>query len=996
MGRYVLGCIKICIFFNLQGMDNHLVQISSSKSTQCKAQKLELSALSSQNNSLASSSLIKPDRSCTNQKELLHEIQSLFKKQENNLQLYWSDIKTTFTPAQPTLEQQTQELEEQARQLRLEKFNTFSNTASDCFDGASTLIYTFGNPKTAAKIQNFGAASLKIASSMNAIIEGGAATGGASLINPYVGLTMGVCSLIGLFQEPDDNNGFEILMECMQHYMQALSQQMYEQFEHTMFRFDRVENKIDQYGMAMLNEFFLLHQKQDYSLEKLFELRKDFMEQSSMLQGAVSYVNESLAQKYSSLTANLEALRTEKINEIVHNAIRDSLKADLPLEKFEKHVDKLHAKATVRALEAHVTGGNIDTTNYHAIATALTAQPAMHDHSNVLQHPVYSNINLIRRYLGHYFGDDTQQLANPLIFIQCSDALSTILQKKLLADKYFPASQNAKELMITMLKQLINNGSSLVNFIKKAHRNNYVEKVAQQQHNAVKNISNIYTMLRNAFEQEKTKLLQERYNQTLSSESSHIRVSPQMLDYESQKQKIKNMYLYSKIAEIDKSPGYKARCSFTYQCKNITGTMTRGFKFGCRENSDWSFCNSLLRRSAETYEATARQCTQDKISQHLQAMQSDNEQNYLSTFKLFELPQKPEILHPMSRVMHSPNQLYQLPVLALPQSYTLPDYYLLQEQQGRGVIRHEYRYDEKNWYVESYFVSNHGTQTLILSSQVELDSTNSPHVPYDHAFNHWYGGYFAKKNDLFQYNGLDYAESAFSWSGHIPPLDAYTGLCETWQKNAQTTIADKKTENQSIIAADAALKREFNETVLKQMVPGTELYDAVKKLDAHSKLLDALLALTCNQEYQKGKLSALQRPTNLQLTSEQAVKEYLNHYSNPHTGYSNTNQHLLYYLGTSLELINALVAEAKQIDHQPLQDLLETLNRLQATLHLLESKTIVKESAHKEPPINDSEIALLRKQLEINMIQQEKDRNEIKQLTEKVNMLLDLLTQDKK
>lgn len=996
MARYILYCFGILLIFKVHCADKSLAHLSA-HTKQCKVQKLELSSLASSNNVSAKPKPLSPTKNLlpyTDQKDLLVEVESLFKKQENNLQLYWSDIKATLTPPQPTLEEQKKEFEEQARQLRIEKFNTFANTTSDCFDAVSTIFYTFGRPKTAAKIQNFGAASFKIASSLNAIIEGSSAAGGASLINPYVGLTMGVCSLIGLFQEPEENNGFEVLMDAMYQYTMALSRQMQEQFEFTMQRFDHVENKIDQYGMAMLQEFFALHQKQDYSLEKLFELRKDFMEQSSMLQGSINHINESLAQKYSSLTANLEALRTEKINEIVHNALHDSLKVDLPLEKFDKHVDKLYTKATVRALEAHLTGGNVDISNYEAIANALTSQSATKDNNAALHQPAYNNINLIRRYANQHCNDNTPTLANPLIWIQCSDTLTTMLQQKLTSDAHYPSSANNKQLLITMLKQLHAQGTALTNFVKKIHDNNYVEKIAEQYQQTIKEINTIFGRLLVNFEQEKTKKLQEHYQTTCTSENANISLSVQKQDYEKQKQTIRTMYS-PKLQQLDVWPEYKRLASFTYQGKNITGTfhvsLAPMLSF-YNENNDWSFCNSLLRRSAQEYETSAKQDIQNKINKHLNNIQSyASEQNKL-LFNLFELSNAPVLSHSLSSVMY-PDQanLHELPILPLPNNFKISDYYLLQEQQARGTIRHEYAYDDKHFYINSYFISNQGIKTLILSAQTELDSTNSPHLPYDHAFNYWHGGYFAQKNDLFQYNATYSDGNAFAWSGYIPPLKPYVGLYDTWHNVAQIISVDNQDNNASAHESHAQLKREFNKKIIEQLAPGTMLHAALKRLDAQCKLIDSLLALTYPNDYQD--CNVLRAPgLLLKLTDEISIKQFLLEYNNPQSNLASSNLHLPHHLTITNELVSTLCDKIKNIPYKPLHDLQNTLNGLSATLHMVEAKAIIPKALPIPNPNieqKDQEIATLRAELQ-------QGRNEIKELTEKVNLLLTLLTQDKK
>ena len=873
------------------------------------------------------------------------QIETIFERQENLLKEYLTNLKQT-----PILSENN-------------AFDTFSDTFSDGFDVAVSIVNSCGHTKTALKIQTLGSASLKIFSSLNTILSETSNITTASLINPYVGLALGVCSLVGLFSDSDDDNAMECIMDAMYNYTMALSQQMQEYFDITMQRLDNIENKIDQYATLMLREFFFLHRGQENTLEKIFELRKEFINKSSLIQGSLNYVNDSINDKYSLLTSNLEALRTEKINEIVHKAIHDSNKQNLPLETYDKHLDKLYTKATIRAKESHLTGGNIDIMNNESISQVLTG---MLDNTTLLSHPIYNNTNLLRKYLNHHFNINYDTvLFNPVIWSQCTDTFTLLL------NTHPPKSKTQKHSIINMLRQLCTQKYQLCDFITKIHNEHIVEKLVVQYTLTVEHLKHIFNTLLDTYEKEKTKILKETYRKVREQEIALL--TSQSYNCDKQKTLITGMLniLYDSMRP---TLDWTKHCrTFTYQGSNsIQGSIIQGYT--CHY-AGWEKYDALVSRNASQYEHLSKQYITNKINTCVTLLKSDKDAINNLNFHLFKSPDT-AIDISMSGVMYPQSDDSPQPILPLPTNgLPLPKYYLIQEQNGRGYIRHEYTYDSSYFYIRSYFITNQDTKKLILEMKHELDSTNSPHYPFEHCQNHWYGGYFAKKTDIFSfiYTYTGYYPGT-SWNGVIPPLEPYVGLIDLWYTQAKIVFIDNQTHDKDIDMSCKQLKLDFNNVLIEQLTPGTNFYTTIKQLDAQYKLIDSLMALVYT-----GDFNILKQPNLLlTLTNEQSIRKYLVDYNNNRSTYDDV--HLPQYLTLGNEVVYSLLKHVRTPKLH--QDIVKTIERLDVTLHTVELTPItVCKDDNNMLKQKDDEIASLR--------------DEVKELNRKFDLLMQYVMQHK-
>ena len=910
------------------------------------------------------------------------EIETIFKRQEVVLKEYLKDLKGHVSP------------EDTERQLREQNFNCLVDTLNDGFDAATSIISTFTrDPKAASHFQTLGSATIKIATSMYSLIDASSGALNTSLINPYVGLTLGVCSLIGLFQDSDDLSD---LVDIIQDFFIALSEQMYEYHQITMSRFDALESQIDLQSRVMLRGFFNIHQQQEYSIEQLVKLRKDFLEKSSLIQNTLTCIEHSLTTKYSSLTSNLEALRKEKINEIVQNALNDSDNPNLSARKLEKHINNLYTKATIRCQEPYVTGGNVNINVVDEIGQALTTYQFNYDKSPIMCHPAYNNINLIRQYLTHTLDINIEQLPNPLLWVQCVDALISVLQKRILSDKVLKAHDvwfgNNADFLLKIVKHLYTQGTHFSKFMLKIYANKYVQKVSESYKLSIVNFIFLYNSYLSKCQQDITLELRKNYEKLVTSEIFILQ--NQKYNWQTSKRLIISFtqHLQSRSCKNCKTHCYKLLRTFSFRNECINNT---------------SLFSTFLEYDAQSLEKTALSEFEDNMNTIIETMKLQlNEQSASLYFDLYNLSNSTSTTYkPFSMIIYPDTSKELLPILPLPKtSLPIPQYYIIQERQNRGEIRHEYSYDNEFFHIKSYFLSKLNNKILILHMNYSLNYKNSPYPSYEHVQHNWYGGYFAKQHDVFKdvftpiYNKHSFTKTiatAFllmhygeknpgNFSCHLPPFERYDGLIHTWHSNA--TIVFKNDQIcEDNITHHIQQKINFNDKIIEQLNSNTLLRAALHKIDAEYKLIDGLLALAHNNNYSN--INFIKNPNIIK--DERSFGLHCVQYPSL---LAHTDERLSNTLNKTLELVDTLISDIEELQYKPLPDLQNILDKLDLTLHMLEAKSMNVTHSNVTPT------TLEQKDSEINMLRQEvqQSRDEIKELTNKLNLLLQLVTNDKK
>lgn len=975
--------LSLIFIFSLQSMENNLATIAHHQTNQSQSQRLTFSLPTTERNQPV------------NRSELNFQLKELFRQQEQIMHSYWLDLKNSLTPTL-TPEEHNRAIQDQENQLQLQRFNSFASSLSDGFDATAQLIHTFGkDPRTAMQFKNFGAATLKIASSLNAIMMCSSETMTDSLGNPYIGLALGVSSLIGSLFDNDDSDFAEILHQ----YFVALSEQLQKQFEITMQRFDFLEQKLDCQSRAMVQGFFSLHKQQNKSLDLLIGLRNDFIEKSSFALQNALYLEESLAYKYNAITSHLNALRTEKINEIVHDALHNGLKSNLPIKKFDKYLNKLYNKATIRGQEPHLNGGTITTTDHESISNALQGNEQAISKSFV-HHPAFANLQLFDHLTNR---TTTKHLVNPLIWIQCSDAFAQLLHKRITEDEYYPSHSEDKESLITMIKKLHAAGTTINDFLQTLHSNNAIENSIEGYKNTLNLINRQFQQILTTYQQEKLHEIKKKLKEIQDDEV--FAITNQQITCRHSKEITEKMHEATKIKvhnPLKKDP-------IVYQGSYQGSLAVRNFSYKGK-NIDTKQLVALLKTDPIEIEKKSVEFIAKKRDQTLKQLTQNTNPNTL-LFDLYNQADTPICSLPFSKVIHAEINEYNdnadtYPILLLPQTgLPIPNYYLKNEQNGNGTISHEYWHDDNFFHIKTYYTDTR-EKKLILHMRHPAEQNHSSFSTSEHLLFYWYGGYFAKKNDVLSWSQKEFTNKQkkiatftkffksyilrdpnISIPVSIPvlPLEPQIGMIDTWPNKAEIVFIDNSQDNGSHIQQKIA----FNKKLIEHLNPGAPLHTLIKQLDAQCKIIDSLLVLSYHQEYEN--CDQLRKSSLLpKLVDAQAVKKYLTEYNDPNSNLATNNLTLSHHIIVVNELINALHGQLENIPYQPLSDLQNTLNRLSATLHMVELKPI-----NSIPNVLPYEVQTLLKEKnqEIELLHNElqQNRNEVKELTEKVNMLIALL-----
>lgn len=660
----------------------------------------------------------------------------------------------------------------EAIQKRIEKERqAVHQVSSDITQGFSTIAHMAGDYRTARAIQGFGSGAVKILdnlmlmnqNAMHALasVAGGASTianlagaagpGAAALsLQPWIGVGVGVLTIASAIMDSQEEEGPNPIMEGLL----SISNKLDTYYAHIISAIEDIDKHLYDQDRMMLQNFFELHKGQKNIQQELSKIYNTAQQQYWSLQGSFEHVNHVLKRNHQTTLNNLHSLREETIQELIHEALDASKKSTLSIEKFQEYISKLTIRACISAKHPTLTGGAIVIGSNHDVQNALDKQFNIR---NIWTHPVFSNVNLIRRIAF----PRSEPLVNPLIWMKCTEAIIEMLNKKIDDPNYQP-NQDTLKLDLAKLEALRQEGRRLRQFIKAAGRTGVIGKLRDDISETVQRLEECINFELGMYENNRTGEIQNAHKTFIESEIVALQTNANNCG------RCANLTSDCAKRIRNNSNHWNAQCTD----KNTGWNMNNG-RFAFRGNTgapEFSeIRNSQMPSSAE-YLAQLKKEHINNVKQNL------HKQLVLTKV---QLTNPHSTTYAQTQVAHPKDKDHYKVILMLP----------------KDVIPACARYCEYNieiagnepyFFLRAYESDMPNPKQLVYVTKLKYEQSTL-YNNEENLLHFWYGGRYPKNEDLFKGNtGI--------MIGNYPPITPYPAARDRWTKNGEIVKSPRHLE----------------------------------------------------------------------------------------------------------------------------------------------------------------------------------------------------------
>lgn len=702
----------------------------------------------------------------------------------------------------------------------------------DSFNSWSLIARACGNKELATKIQSVGFGITKVyeshlaITSISAKVAAGTLTksaASATLAAGWLGIGMGLLSIASsIFGDDEDDRSAqatEIILEALQ----QLSKQLSEHHAIMMKEFSGVQEHLRKQDIFMLQNFFELQSGQKDIKERLAKIQELGKNNTTLLQGNVSHIATSLNDLQRITTDNFYALRAENIQDLVDEADQYA-KTRMKTEPFNKLKTQLVIKAIERAKEPSVTGGSLDVTKLGDIIKALQTKEG----NNLWSHPAFSNINGLRNYgVKNGMLQSDVALVNPIIWLKCCEALVTLFNKKLTTSQY-PYDLEVQKLDIENLKKLQTEGEKILKFVEQFGTANNMKKLVEAYAKSLDKLANLVKGEVKEYEESRSKELQSEVKKEIEKEVVQLSTTD-----------------VSCKCAVDYSKG---NCTYWYNNSYMGGgwyhwpqvKQIADLQYGKEIAFD---CTATINEERKKFFETMPQLGNTYLQ---------NIDVSLCKQQSIEQLAKSNIVTPKKdsgykTILNTPKEIGTLLSQVKSECF-------LAEQLGVGAIAFEYEVIDNLFYIHTFFNTNKGAKKLITSykTQYETDKLYDTQRE-EQLLLFWYGGQYAKSKDYVSERKHLYG-NLYRSGFYAPPKEGYKGAKDTFFIDATAVIPSDIEETHKYIKeqlafAQAKERVQFTQELIKKTQPSSNsnIYEAMKEVDANEALLDSALTLIHNK-----------------------------------------------------------------------------------------------------------------------------------------------------
>jgi len=333
--------------------------------------------------------------------------------------------------------------------------------------GAMTFLSS-ADRQVARKVYSVGNEAVNIAKNWSEIVKAQTlelATGIATdtVTQNYAGIAMSLFSIAGTFMN-DDEGGPDPILDAINQAVAQLSKQIAELHRVVLEGFEDASRDRYVKHLQVMKAFMVLHLEQADFKRILQGFYQEGMRSQELLKRELGALGCQISDFRQLMSSNLEALRTEKVYELVERGIQAVSRGKLTESSFqEDYLNALVTKAKVIAKAPHVTGGSVDITRPSEILLNLKGTPSLQ--RTIYDHPAFSNINLIHNIAQRSLGGTREEpLASPVIWQICSETFIKLLNDYIDLNPNYPTTSGDKDADLKMMTELQEEGERIVKF----------------------------------------------------------------------------------------------------------------------------------------------------------------------------------------------------------------------------------------------------------------------------------------------------------------------------------------------------------------------------------------------------------------------------------------------------------------------------------------------------------------------------------------------------
>lgn len=834
---------------------------------------------------------------------------------------------------------------EQARELKkaqdyadlLERNKNIYNSLAGGFDALSVIANIVGEPQAARQINAFGQGSLRILNSVNEIMAvssasatGLASTGILAVVNPYLAMAQGIGMIISAFTEDNDESSLEFHQEVMK-AIQQLSNQLTEFHKDTIERFNDLEKHLDNHHKSMLCQFFALSQGQENIEDAIKKMASEFKLLQNQAQESINYTNSSIQNNQQQL---LDAFRSENLREI--DEIIERAKYDVESnidnnELFERNIQNLYICATKTAKQANITGSSVDPKDYKSLDIALSRSG--HSHS-FFGHPGLENINLIKNSFADSNFACSPALVNPLVWIRCTDALVDLLNKKLANNPTFLQTESQRQLLLKRLNDIAHEGANIAKFISKLGDGNHLTAIFREYSQSIDDLIGVINGEIKQYEAKRSDEFQSEHLKFIESEKAKIQTIPTIKYDKTLKQAMlsKEMAEFRYIRDHYPNNAYK---DGDFQKLKFFCERSYADGFRLRIKAEGNNTNLMMFKnspSIEDIKVKIKSQEQDNFNDWEDVIEKSTQEYADSFFTSIRVKAISNIIYPETKQPYSV-------LLRIPDDFKLPQEIVQAEKVGLSEIRLEYKIVNGEFHLLVYVIQNRSKKliTEFIDSFYNISNvTDEDIVNYwnDHIMNM---NIFGSEENFADSVTISFDHGYYQHKKYqlaLIPKDSYKGKYRNFMQQAkESRAADYNEQIENQFACLNAFQRnetiEFNDQIKnKALAAGSQIFNLLQKLDSQFNILDCLLVLTYNEQYQEHEeFGLIHNQEQLFVNNRQAILDYLSQYGSD--ARLQAEQYLPKHLENTLNIMALTLESIKSLNLVPeFRSLNRTLSKL--------------------------------------------------------------------
>lgn len=450
---------------------------------------------------------------------------------------------TTHAHKLQEMEKMRKETEEQKKRAEIQKriedehkkHDDFIENSRSVFNAVAVGAMTFlrgENRILAQKAYSIGNDIANIAKYWNAIsksqaLEQAVGLGSSIAMQNYAGIAISLFSIAQTFMQ-DDDAGPDPILQAINDAVIRLSQQIAAMHRDVVERLEEASKDRYLKHLQVMKCFMTLHQEQAELKKAVQKFYNETQKNHTLIHRDLRVIGNQISDFRAHMASDLEALRTEKVYELVDGCLHSIKRGLVTGNDFQGYLVQLCAKTRSVGKSVHVTGANIDFTKPSDIVMALRGTPSLQ--KIIYNHPIFSKINLLVNLTNAKASvklkENFDLLSNPLVWDFCTDSFVNMIDLYLNFNSNYPPTQKVKNCDLERMAELQEQGEQILKFHDKIHTHFIIYDLMQEYSASLDALTETIESLISTYDKKLTHEATENYLKGLQKEKADLELMP--------------------------------------------------------------------------------------------------------------------------------------------------------------------------------------------------------------------------------------------------------------------------------------------------------------------------------------------------------------------------------------------------------------------------------------------------------------------------------------